>query len=121
MLDTAPRLDWSLEGVTDHAHLRSVIRSCQQCVKKPSRKSTKLTIGEGHPEDRVAKTSEPPLLLGARSIASEDSGLPYGAAAGFEKSTVGGALRIAGSVTSKYFRCFAPVTFAVSAVGNCRM
>ena len=43
------------------------------------------------------------------------------AAAGFEKSTVGGAFRIAGSVTSKYFRCFAPVTFAVIAVGNWRM
>ena len=43
------------------------------------------------------------------------------AAAGFEKSTVGGAFRIAGSVTSKYFRCLAPVTFAVSAVGNWRM
>ena len=44
-----------------------------------------------------------------------------GVVVGFEKSTVGGPLRIAGSVTSKYFRGFAPVTFAVSVVGNCRI
>ena len=54
-----------------------------------------------------------------RFLALADQGVV--AVVGLEKSTVGGPLRIAGSVTSKYFRCLAPVTFAVSAVGNCRM
>ena len=42
------------------------------------------------------------------------------AAGGFEKSTVG-ASRFAAFVTSKYGFGFAPMTFAVSAVGNVRM
>lgn len=41
-------------------------------------------------------------------------------AGGFEKSTLG-AVRAPGVVTSKYSRCFAPVTFAVSDCGSVRM
>ena len=65
------------------------------------------------------KKRRPPLREGGGGPRTLDAQGAF--AAGFEKSTVGGLLRIAGSVTSKYFRCFAPVTFAVSAVGNWRM
>jgi len=60
----------------------------------------------------------PEPTAGARgAMASGRYGFAGGVAAGFEKSTVGGPC-CAFAFAVKYFRSFAPVTFAVSTAGN---